>query len=962
MNNIPIEKLNKVSSTTGELIEVINEGVRWSDAYLKDNDKARTNYEIKKYRRYLKNIKGVITKKTVLSLFGKSQVGKSYLVDSILSTSLEPKLSIPDYFHGTEHAFIGELNPPGGKESTGVVSRFSIEKNERSDSATPIEVKLLSAKDIILILCDTYYSDIKYYSKPVTDAEINAFLESLPDYSSSQAQLFLSEDDVFDIKDYLEKYFKDKSVINEFEDNGFWDKVAANIIKVAPENWYKIFELLWGRNTRFSEMFVMLVEELKTLGFSETVYAEFNALLVQHGSILDVQRIFELNNDPYNEVRVETAGRQAKTIKRSRLAALTYEVAIPLKAQLAEEKEFLRNVDILDFPGARAREVYDENDIKALENKEFFNFYRRGKVSYLFNRYTENYEISSLLFCIDHEQLEVKNLPNLLNNWIEYYIGSDIEQRTQTLIPYSQGKQHLINPLFIIFTKANIMLQHKDIDNSGKYDYKWETRFKSIFVNEFCKGYDWHDNWVKQQGNIEKFKNLFMLRSFDHPESIYEGYLENEKETGINPQRKAYMDGLKQSFANYEFNKAHFYDPKRSWEEFTSLNKDGSQYIIENLTPVATNEIRSLRYINLLNMFKQKAMQQIEHHFHSDESDEQIRRASKEGSDLQLKMDIVFGADAFHFGNFIEHLTVSENEILKFFHELLRSEKLIRKQETNKYILLRIQNPQLSVDKSYEENLEVLRRNYNKDTSQETEYYFVEVEKIDLQELFFGDLYNLQNNSLILADEARDYWFNTKLTLENFAEFIALGFDPNMLEKLFDNLKITFNRLKINKEIAKEIRNYVDVSKRIDRAEDMVADITAGKINEFVNSVGWTYFSEAERQKIRETNLANNLNLRVPQDEEVFQSMERISENAGARMSVEALIDLMYELNDKLNERPIDRETLQYVPMIRNYQRWSELMKISFIANCDIPNYNVEANKILGDILNKMKQFNFQLT
>ncbi len=966
INNIPQAKLDQLANITDDLVGIINEGVKWVDAYEKDTDKKRqTNYELKKYRRALKNIREVVTKKTVLSLFGRSQVGKSYLVAGILSTEDEPELEIPDFHTGSTYKFIGAMNPPGGKESTGVVSRFSIEKNDHAHTEHPIEVKLLSPKDIIIILCDAYYSDIKYFECTIRDAEISELLGSLNSLSSTHAQSYLTEDDVYDVKDYLDK-FKDKPNINIFNESDYWVAIAENVTNIGPDKWSKIFDILWGHNQRFTELFVTLVDDLKHLEFSRKVFVEMNALLVANGTILDVQRIKELYSDPLAPVTVETTSKLIKPIKRSKLAALTYEVIIPLKESLAEEKAFLRNVDVLDFPGARQREVYEEKNVKDLSDDYFFDFYIRGKVSYLFNRYTENYEISSLLFCIDDQQLEVKDIPNLLNNWINNYIGENIEERTQSLMRFSNNGIAQLSPLFIIFTKANIMLQYKDVDESGvndfkSYDYKWETRFKAIFINEYCKGHDWPENWVLVNDKAEKFKNMYLLRNFKYPESIYDGYLEDKVENGISVRRKEYMQGLQESFVNHPFNRDHFHDVSRGWNEFTDLNKDGSQYIIENITPIATNRIRTVRYVDLLKKFKENAIKSIGSHHRSDKSDEQIKKAASEGSDLQLKMDILFGRDAFYFGSFIESLTLNEREVLEFFHDLLRSDKLIKKQQTNTYILLRAQNEGLNPDKEYHENLEVLRRNYNKSTLEETEEHFQVKEGIDLQELFYGDLYNLQNNSLILAEEARDYWFDHKLSLDQFSKFIDMGFERSMLNKLFENLKLSFGRLKLAHIIAKEIRTFVDVAKRNDRSEDMVAHITAGIINEFVTSVGWTYYSDADKQKIKDSNSANQLNLKLPDDNEVFQSLDRIDDPESGNMSVEKLIDYMNDLHEKLSQLPIDKETIQFVPMIKNYQRWSELMKTSFIANCDIPNYNVEHNKQLGEILQKMGLPEFQI-
>jgi len=959
MKNIPTEKLQTLDTNTGELIREINEGIRWVDAYLRDEEPARINYHLKHYRRQLKNIRSVLTKKTVISLFGKSQVGKSYLVDGLLSTPEEKVLSIPDFSKkDAEHRFIGELNPPGGKESTGVVSRFSIDRTAFSDTM-PIEIRLLSPKDIILILCDAWYSDIKYYKKIPSTAEIVEWMPTLESLVSSTTQGFLIEDDVYDIMEYLSDHLDDKPAVINLRDAKFWDRMAGCIANIPPEKWPAAFELLWGRNQRFSQLFTRLINELRLLDFSGIVHTHFDALLVTTGSILDVERLFELNAPRFPAVEVQLTSGRTCNIARSSLAALTYEVTIPIKEKLAEEKPFLKDVDILDFPGARAREMSREEDLEALEDKDFFNFYRRGKVAYLFNRYTKNYEISSLLFCIDAEQLEVKNLPTLLYKWIKSYIGADATERTKTLAVSPQVGDHPATPLFIVFTKANLMLQYKPIDEKGNFDYKWETRLISIFSNEYCKSYDWHTNWVQTGSRQEKFKNIFLLRSFNYAEEIYEGFQVEKKETGISESRKDYMRQLHDSFVSYSPNKEHYHDTEKSWSEFTELNKDGSEYIISNLIPIANNGLRTSRYLMLLNQFKSEVLTTLGRHHKSDAADGRIRQAARESAEIHARMNIIFGEDAYHFGSFIERFTLSETDVFDFYHERLKSITLVEAASTKKYQLIRESSPRISNLLSHEENLEILRQDYKRDSIEETKEFFKDV---DLDDLFYGKFTRLKNNSEILAEGARDYWIETRLNLNNFQSFIDLGFDKHLLQRLLDNFKIGFERLHLTKTIAENIRLYVDSIKHIDEGEEMIAHITSGIVNEYVNSVGWNFFSKAEKQKIRETNIVNNLNLAVPEEDgEPFRSLARASSNGNGHLTVEKLIGFMDNLNENLNRIPIDIETIRNVPMIKNYRRWRELMKISFIANCNIPSYNVAANQLLGEILQKIEKVGLAL-
>ncbi len=963
MNNIPQDKLQKYVVTGNEAVKHYNEFVKWTNSYLEGDDRALTNYNIKKCRRGSNNILKVFTKKPVIALFGKSQVGKSYLVDNILATDTEKKLQIPDYSdNGKPYFFIGDINPEGGKESTGVVSRFSIEKSLHQ-SNYPIEIKLLTARDVILILCDSFFSDIKYYENPegISKNEITDFLSGISSFCSTTTQTVLTDDDIYDIQDYLEKYFKDKTVLLNFKDAKFWDIIANSIIKIQPEKWVNIFELLWGKIERFSNLFNTLINELRKLDFSEIVFAEFSSLLREKGSILDVERVFELENDPNSPVNIAFGNKNAN-VSRSKLAALTYEVIIPIKGDLADAqkggKEFLKNVDILDFPGARNRETDHEKDVPNLSIRDFYNYYRRGKVAYLFNKYTENFEINSLLFCIDNEPLEVKNLAFLLKNWIDYYIGERIEERTDNLKKFTDAASNIISPLFIIFTKANIMLQYKDTDDSGKFDYKWKTRFENLFAFEYCKGYDWYKNWVYKGNNIENFKNMYMLRSFKWAEGIYEGYAENGTENKISDFRKDYMNGLRNSFVNLDFNKNHLRDPERAWREFTDLNKDGSDYIIENITPIANNQIRTERYKNKLREFKEKIEAEIKKHYHSDEANEKIETAKQESIRVVTDMDWYFHQRKFEFGNFISHLILSEAELRDRLRDFMRKdweeeEKLFKYEGIRNRAGIKLQEFKDDEEKVllFNENMARLKEKHGDNVEADL---LKNYPGFNFEHCFFGGKSDYKKQSDALAERARDFWFENKLDVKNFQYFINLGLNSENLKKLLDNLKISFNRLDIVGKIGERIRTYVDDFSRNQAADDMIAHIIVSTINEFVNTVGWKDYREEQKKKIIDSNKTNKLDLKIPDDVDIFESINKVNDDE-KRMSVEKLIDLMSE-NPEKNE-----DAKKYVPFLMNFEKWTELLRISFIANCDIPNYDRIANQELKVIKEKIRLIDFSI-
>ena len=89
-------------------------------------------------------------------VFGPSQAGKSYLV-SALARNPEPHPLTAD-FAGTKKDFLAEINPPGDRESTGLVTRFTVVPGT-TDTTHPVELRLLTETDLVKILGNSFLSD-----------------------------------------------------------------------------------------------------------------------------------------------------------------------------------------------------------------------------------------------------------------------------------------------------------------------------------------------------------------------------------------------------------------------------------------------------------------------------------------------------------------------------------------------------------------------------------------------------------------------------------------------------------------------------------------------------------------------------------------------------------------------------------------------------------------------------------
>ena len=143
---------------------IIKQSTAWADKYGKDSFPREV---FKNYRRKLKRINEALSENCSASAYGESQVGKSYLMSSLLSTPNAPFVIEND---GQKYSFIDDINPSGGnntkQESTGVITRFTI-RQENQRMADYIKITNLSVVDIILLLADSYYNDVKINTENV---------------------------------------------------------------------------------------------------------------------------------------------------------------------------------------------------------------------------------------------------------------------------------------------------------------------------------------------------------------------------------------------------------------------------------------------------------------------------------------------------------------------------------------------------------------------------------------------------------------------------------------------------------------------------------------------------------------------------------------------------------------------------------------------------------------------------
>ena len=159
---------------------------------------------------------------------------------------------------------------------------------------------------------------------------------------------------------------------------------------------------------------------------------------------------------------------------------------------------------------------------------------------------------------------------------------------------------------------------------------------------------------------------------------------------------------------------------------------------------------------------------------------------------------------------------------------------------------------------------------------------------------------------------------------------------------LIENLKAVIDTTGLVGVIASKLSSFVDAIAVPHQILDMIADTTAEIINDFVLTFGYNYYSLQKIEDLKRLNQKNNLHLTF--DYNLHEDVP---------MSIDELSELFDEI------RPTeDNASVSSLPSFVNYNKWIDYLLISFIASYDVPNYDVEANKQLGQLLERFRTFN----
>ncbi len=567
--------------------------------------------ELQKVRNQSRKLARAARRRMCVGVFGPSQAGKSYLVSILASRDGRP---LQARFADKTYDFLREINPPGNRESTGLVTRFGLGLSDVAPDF-PVRVRLLTQTDIVKILGNSFLMDFDHQKAAFERPDGEAIRKRLAELRAKALPTppgDLDGDDVLDLIEYFDTFFA--GITSELRTE-YWREAIELAPRLSGHDRARLWSVLWYDFQPFTDLYLTLYDGLQKLSHAPEALLGMDALIPREKSIVDVLTLDKLGADAADTLLVRPKQADHKSspdarLPRSLVCALTAELSVAI-----DEKpwDFFDHTDLLDFPGARSRlKLANLEDVaKAKGVAEGANPLRelllRGKVAYLFQRYSAERELSAILLCIPDGNQEVRDLSDMMTAWIDQTIGAT---------PADRAKQK--NALFLVLTKMDREFEQKAGETEESRRLRWSARIGNSLVNNF-RG-EWPANW-----NGKPFDNSFWLRN---PTVIDERLMDYDggRETGIAEAFAARAVELRSHFVENLEVRRHFANPAKAWDEAFRPNDGGVGYLVNCLTPVCDPAIKRAQVRGQLEIQMRRLVDRLAGFHSADDGDARTKK------------------------------------------------------------------------------------------------------------------------------------------------------------------------------------------------------------------------------------------------------------------------------------------------------------------------------------------------
>lgn len=927
-------------------IEVVKKALAW-EKNVKESDPYIYRRNLIDIHRELDDLRFAVSENCSVAAFGESQMGKSYLISALLS---DPGMPFLVKAGDKTYNFIDEINPSekgSSVEATGVVTRFSATAREQVPNDY-LKISMLSVADIVLVLAEAYYIQVNRRRRNAVETvnHIARRIKECP-IQSNNVNPILTEADVAYIEDYLSTSVIGVNCNSLSSDAGLFPFLIKNVRKISNDDIASLLTVIWEENESFNRLFRDLLTTYRQLNYQLVNYVEFKSVLKKHGSLLDVARLDEMYSSPeavgdeyVAEAMVKlTPEGQPISVKKSFLSALIAELGFCVEKK-GDDRVFLDYLDLLDFPGLRPDQKRDEERLDI--GKNLTTVYRRGKVTYLFNKYSKTKRIGSLLFCHNHNQSNQCTMGPVLQDWVKKNVGATADERGTFV------KTLGASPLFVISTWFNKDLEYNDETVDADLNLRWDRRFKTVLSKEVLQCIDEPEHWFNKWTNSDpRFRNLFVLRDFTFSKTVFRGYDKDtqsaETEAIDIPKYPNYLEDLRRSFLGNDFVLSHFADPEESWANSATPRNDGTRLIIRELNKLAPNahKARKEKFDKDLARLKQTLHDLLWNEYHPENTADQVKKAKREAARIILNIDSRLGDNPYFFGELIEAMMVPNTMIYEVVFDQINGNELDSPMSDQEGELFMAAG--LDTNASKEENLRRLCVYLGGLETLEECVEVLEPLGIDVNKLLKKNQM-VQSRAEQLVNAVESVWRSEFLKVKvanQFKETFPL------IDILLDKLFVLYDDLlHVHSTLTKEVQRLMDTI-REDKLVGIVADYLTMSFNKFITSFGFAYMKKEEMDRLLEDNNKYQLGFDVDLIKDYVPSYG---------------VDLLTKLDEvsvKLRKKEYtqgERMLQMSLPRYRNRWQWQHRLRAAFAATCKIPNWNIEENDRLKKIIDSLEK------
>ncbi|MDR1777822.1 MAG: putative virulence factor [Desulfovibrio sp.] len=638
--------LRTLGEYCSELAGAATEAVAWTreNADIVRSELDGLQLELRRARRAFRQCSRAASRKMCAGVFGPSQAGKSYLISALARDGSGGLMAL---FGDKPHDFISEINPEGGKESTGLVTRFTMSRPQYLPEAFPVQIRLLGETDIVKIIANTYYADCEHKEVPDAGA-ISLALDALENKSGVGAS-HVDLDALEDLREYLLKDFQAKPRVQELE-RTYWQRALEMGQKLDLNDRVSLYSIIWDNVPQFTELCRNLTLALEKLSFADTAFCPIEALIPRTGSIIDVAMLEGLAESSGPQLQICAGDGEPVALPRAVAAALTAELTIVMKEK---PDDYFDQTDLLDFPGYRSRYKLSDLRIELQKPGMTKELFLRGKVAYLFQRYCAEKELTSMLLCIGPSNQEVQDLPGVINDWVLSAHGETPESRKDKP-----------EALYFILTKFD--MEFEDKAGAPSVESRWDNRLHASLLDFFGKQHEWPTVWDGSRA----FNNLFLLRNPNFKFKTALEYDDHNQEVGVRKDAQKLVDSLKAAFLNSRLVARHFKDPAKSWEAAMLLNDGGISLIRDSLRPLCNPAIKRSQLLAALEERCRKLVRRLKTFYKTDDKAEERRQ--KEQSSRELLAHLARLLQEQRLGQFFSNFVVQDHNLYDLYFEARR--------------------------------------------------------------------------------------------------------------------------------------------------------------------------------------------------------------------------------------------------------------------------------------------------